>query len=546
MRARAPSRDDARRWRDLSGFGLGRPTIAALVFLRGRDADGRLRQLEAARAALRPVLGALAGAFVERRACEALGYRAVGDWSRERLGVGARTVREWARVWSALEALPKLREAVLAGEVGWSVARRVVSIATPESDAACLETVRGRSLRAVEALLAAVKAEVPAETTEEEGDRVRVSLPCSSRVAGMWAAAVELARRTSGDALPLWGCAEQIAAEGASVVGATDVGGEALQAARAPIAPRPQPQCEHGLRDRAWPGLRWKACPRWLPAEVGALAENLEDCSPRELDSRLRAAIAFLQSVDFELGRILRQMVDRRLHRELGFESFGRYVTERLDTSPRTARRLVALARAEHRAPAVATAFRTARLTAFQAHALVRVRADESAVRWARRVTLRRLEDDLEAQPVTRIEFWAPRGVASLFLAMVARAGSLERLLAHVIVTWVRQGERFRDYADFARDGYRCTVPGCTARRNLESHHVIFRSRGGPDAAWNRTTLCHHHHHRGVHASRRRILVLGMAPDRLEYVFEALGERFRSGDVHLSRVLPEKPMVIRA
>ena len=40
---------------------------AALVFLRGRDADARLRALAATRRASRPVLGALAMELVARR-----------------------------------------------------------------------------------------------------------------------------------------------------------------------------------------------------------------------------------------------------------------------------------------------------------------------------------------------------------------------------------------------------------------------------------------------------------------------------------------------
>ena len=76
---------------------LRRASPAALVFLRGRDADSRLRELGAARAAARPVLGALAAAFRENRAHEKLGYRSLGDYAREHLGVGARTLREWAR-----------------------------------------------------------------------------------------------------------------------------------------------------------------------------------------------------------------------------------------------------------------------------------------------------------------------------------------------------------------------------------------------------------------------------------------------------------------
>jgi hypothetical protein len=221
------------------------------------------------------------------------------------------------------------------------------------------------------------------------------------------------------------------------------------------------------------------------------------------------------------------------------------HCTERLDLAPRTARRLIAIARAEHRAPAVATAFRLGEIHGFQAQVVLRVADLESAERWVSRVrsvSLRRLEEDVEAHaPQTgAIAFRAPAPVAERFLAMVARAGSIERLLAHAIVTWVQTGESFEDYADFERDGFRCTVPGCTARRNLQSHHVRFRSQGGPDVAWNRTTLCAHHHLRSVHLERV-VAIRGRAPDRLEFELGVGvgagvgvgGERFRSGDVRM-------------
>ena len=232
--------------------------------------------------------------------------------------------------------------------------------------------------------------------------------------------------------------------------------------------------------------------------------------------------MAFLQQVDFEIGRVLRQVVDRKLYRELGFESFERYVTERLDLSPRTARRLVRLARAEHRAPEVATAFREGRITQLQAEVLLR----GGSVDRAEAVTLRRLEDEVLPREVA---FWAPSAVATLFEGLVARVG-LEAMLDHAIATWLGVGRQFRDYADFERDGYRCTVPGCTARRNLQSHHIVFRPRGGPDVPWNRTTLCAFHHHRGLHAGR--VGIRGHAPEDLIYTL-GVG-RFRSHDVFLS------------
>ena len=116
-----------------------------------------------------------------------------------------------------------------------------------------------------------------------------------------------------------------------------------------------------------------------------------------------------------------------------------------------------------------------------------------------------------------------------LFEALVARLG-LEAMLDHALSTWLAAGTQFEDYADFTRDGFRCTVPGCTARRNLQSHHIRFRSAGGPDVAWNRTTLCAAHHHRGVHAGK--ITIRGRAPDGLLYTL-GVG-RFGSGDAKLS------------
>lgn len=86
----------------------------------------------------------------------------------------------------------------------------------------------------------------------------------------------------------------------------------------------------------------------------------------------------------------------------------------------------------------------------------------------------------------------------------------------------------------FARDGWRCTIPGCTSYRNLHDHHIVFRSSGGSDDLANRTTLCAWHHLRGVHAGCVRLA--GRAPEDLRF---ELGVRrgtrplvsYRSGDV---------------
>jgi 5-methylcytosine-specific restriction endonuclease McrA len=53
-------------------------------------------------------------------------------------------------------------------------------------------------------------------------------------------------------------------------------------------------------------------------------------------------------------------------------------------------------------------------------------------------------------------------------------------------------------------------APGCTSRRNLEEHHVRYRSRGGSDDESNRVVLCRFHHQQGEHGGAVR--VRGRAP----------------------------------
>jgi 5-methylcytosine-specific restriction endonuclease McrA len=89
-------------------------------------------------------------------------------------------------------------------------------------------------------------------------------------------------------------------------------------------------------------------------------------------------------------------------------------------------------------------------------------------------------------------------------------------MLDHALESWEHPEARGkRAHRVFARDGWRCAVPGCTSYRNLHDHHVRFRSAGGSNALANRVTLCAGHHLRGVHAGVLRIS--GRAPERLRF-----------------------------
>jgi len=103
------------------------------------------------------------------------------------------------------------------------------------------------------------------------------------------------------------------------------------------------------------------------------------------------------------------------------------------------------------------------------------------------------------------VQFSGPASVVALFrdaLDVFARAGephwaALERLLKHVVADWEAE-PRHRDPV-FARDGWRCGVPACSSRRNLQDHHIRFRSHGGGNELENRIGLCAGHHLHGIH-----------------------------------------------
>jgi len=100
--------------------------------------------------------------------------------------------------------------------------------------------------------------------------------------------------------------------------------------------------------------------------------------------------------------------------------------------------------------------------------------------------------------------------------APVSEGQAFEAMLDPAIATWSeRDPQARRDHRIFERDGWRCAVPGCTSHRNLQVHHVVFRSHGGGDEPENRITLCAWHHQRGVHGGLVRIT--GRAPDRLRF-----------------------------
>ena len=281
------------------------------------------------------------------------------------------------------------------------------------------------------------------------------------------------------------------------------------------------------------------------------MAVGCEDLDPFALDARMGAVVRARQRIDWQTGRLLRVFLDRRLYRLMGFSSAGRYLIERLGSSARKARALVALERKTWQAPALGDAYRAGDLSWVRAFTLVPIVTQATAAAWisrAQEVTVRRLGDEVEwalcgrdgVTPVapppagatldgwqtcarteseladSEIIFTAPASVVALFRTAIVAFTSrtewywlgCEELLRHVRAEWTAQ-PRHRDPI-FERDGWRCAVPACTSRRNLHDHHILFRSSGGENVRHNRVAVCAAHHLHGIHAGRDR--AWGTAP----------------------------------
>ena len=71
------------------------------------------------------------------------------------------------------------------------------------------------------------------------------------------------------------------------------------------------------------------------------------------------------------------------------------------------------------------------------------------------------------------------------------------------------------------RDRFACTVPGCTSCRNIDLHHIVFRSHGGEHTMENLTTVCDLCR---VEAHEGLLRIRGRAPDDLVFEFYRAGE----------------------
>jgi hypothetical protein len=111
----------------------------------------------------------LSGELDRREGWRDEGATSLESWMVERLGVSTPTARALAHVGERLYDLPRLAEALSAGDLSFDKVRAVVDVATPESDGEFRDRAMEHSVREL-AQLARARREVSAETARADYD----------------------------------------------------------------------------------------------------------------------------------------------------------------------------------------------------------------------------------------------------------------------------------------------------------------------------------------------------------------------------------------
>jgi hypothetical protein len=417
------------------------------------DPELRLAELARSRAPLRRALARIAGRFVVTRASDRLGFARLGDWARERVGLSARQIQDLARVDEKFGALPRIEAGFVRGDLTWSKTRLLVGVARAEDADRWVAYATRVTVHALERQVRALEPgpiEAFGVTTDEDGADDEPSERISVACAPRVRAKFHRAREM----------ARRVAGEALSTWACMEaVAAEALSVL-GPMAPGGQEAGEvtalsgASWSDRAGPAAREDPP---LPARAG----------PPIASPDVAAALLLLET---------------------------------------------------DRTAFVGSAGLPERQTCAQAQGDPDARAIRAATNGPEPI-----------HETARIAFVAPRD-AALFLRSVVLAArarlqrltqrpvsageAIEWMLDHAFAVWGADDDSLApEHRVFERDGWRCTVPGCSSYRNLHDHHIVYRSRGGSDDLRNRTTLCACHHQRGVHGGLVRCT--GSAPDEL-------------------------------
>jgi hypothetical protein len=221
---------------------------------------------------------------------------------------------------------------------------------------------------------------------------------CTPAVREKWNLVREMAERVAGQRLRAGEALEFVAAEVFSAISIDPVFAEMPD--EAPARQRSDAMESREAREgESAPAVRARA----LPRSIASLAAGLDEAGAFELDRRLRIAVRLEQTLDAAIAPLLRRVTSPEYEWRGENCALPNYAREQLGMSASKARALLRLERAADVCPELRDAYRGGRLSWVKAHLLLPLLLLDIPgewrplwVAWAGRVTVRRLEEDIE------------------------------------------------------------------------------------------------------------------------------------------------------
>ena len=142
-------------------------------------------------------------AMRERRGYEKFGFSDIYYYTEGRFGFSARKTRYLLHLGQQLRRLPRIKEALAQGRLGWTKASRIARVATTEDEVMWLDSALSLSVRELDKKIN--------EGRDAMGVKIRAWL--TKDQAAVWENALEVCRRMAGEDLDVGRCLELIAGE---------------------------------------------------------------------------------------------------------------------------------------------------------------------------------------------------------------------------------------------------------------------------------------------------------------------------------------------
>ena len=162
--------------------------VSKISELSNQELDLELEQTASLNEKTEMLLCCYLAAVRERRVFEAFGYPNIYDYAYERFGFGQRKTRYLVSLGQKIDRLPKIREALANGRLGWCKASRVASVASPDNEVMWLESALSLTVQQLEKRIS--------DGTDSLASVLRLPLTEDQRI--LWENALEIFRRRAG------------------------------------------------------------------------------------------------------------------------------------------------------------------------------------------------------------------------------------------------------------------------------------------------------------------------------------------------------------